>query len=189
MTKYSWPAVVRLAKLCTRELFDKCISRDRIKLINFNNIFSYNVEIHVDDIRYIEHKKNSRSRRIYFQSSHDREKGRHIVKGRRRDREGYKKTRSFHGMLGAPFRRQPCKCEKHVIPRVHGTPAAREGYSKDQSRGEVRKRRRDGTMVACLTPRLTRTVYCSSPKALGTSLARIAARGFPRSGKIRRGRG
>jgi len=94
-----------------------------------------------------------------------------------------KKTRSFHGMLGAPFWRQSCKCDKYVVPRVHGTPVVQEGHGKDPSRGEVRKRQERRTMVACLAPRLTRTVYCSSPEALGTSLARITARGFPDRGR------
>lgn len=47
-------------------------------------------------------------------------------------------------------------------------------------RGQERKSRRNTkeagrrTVVACLAPRLTWTVYCSTSEALGTSLVRIA---------------
>lgn len=53
-----------------------------------------------------------------------------------------------------------------------------------------REKERCNIAVACLAPRLTRTVYCSTPEALGTSLAGIAARGFlgNRLEKLRRGR-
>lgn len=49
-----------------------------------------------------------------------------------------------------------------------------QGSKSGRSTREVEKH----VTVACLAPRLTRTVYCSSPEALGTSLAGIAARGF-----------
>lgn len=50
----------------------------------------------------------------------------------------------------------------------------RQGSKSERSTKEAERR-----MVACLTSRLTRIVYCSTPEALGTSLARIAVRGFP----------
>lgn len=54
----------------------------------------------------------------------------------RTKRRDIKKPRSLHGLLGASFRRQPCKCNEHVIPRVHGTSVAQEVHSKDLGRGE-----------------------------------------------------
>lgn len=108
---------------------------------------------------------------------------------RERMKEGYEKKKDhvpFTICSVRLFGGSRASATSTLVPRVHGT---QEDHGKDLWPGRSTKEAERHTMVACLAPRLTRTVYCSSPEALGTSLARIAARGFPRLGKIRRGRG